>query len=133
MENASKALLIGGSILIAMLTISIGLNLFMNYRDMGSSYERNLEATEIQKFNVNFTKFEERQDITIQEIVSLANFVREYNADNETEITVFLNSDNLADNENLIDIVKEKNKQLFKTSSIRYNSESGLVENITFR
>ena len=78
MENASKALLISGGILVAMLVISIGVYLFASYSDVGSSYEQTMEATEIQKFNVNFTKFEGRDDITIHEILTLANFAKQY-------------------------------------------------------
>ena len=78
MENASKALLISGGVLIAILVISIGVYLFTSYSDIGSSYEQNMSTAEIQKFNVNFTKFEGRDDITIHEIVTLVNFAKQY-------------------------------------------------------
>ena len=82
MENASKAVIIAGSILIGIIVISIGVFLFMKYRETGTLYEQNAKSAEIQKFNQNFTKFEGREDITIYEIVSLANFAREYNEKN---------------------------------------------------
>ena len=81
MENATKALLMAGGVLIAILIISIAVFLFTTYGSLGQSYEQTLSKTEIQKFNGNFTKFEGREDISIQEIVTLTNFVRDYNID----------------------------------------------------
>lgn len=132
MENASNALLIGGGILIAMLILSIGVYLFTNYSDLSASYERTMETTEIQKFNEKFLKFEGRQDITIQEIVSLANFAREYNKENGTNIVVLLQNTNLADNnKNLIEKIEND------TENVKYKAEiptyNGLVEKIVFK
>lgn len=56
MENASKALIIAGSILITLIVISLGIVVFNNFRD---SSERNssLTAEEIANFNNQFTKY----------------------------------------------------------------------------
>lgn len=141
MENASNALLIGGGILIAMLILSIGVYLFINYSDLSASYERTMETTEIQKFNEKFLKFEGRQDITIQEIVSLANFAREYNKENGTNIVVLLQNTkqntNLADNNiNLIEKIIENDTEN-DTENVKYKAEiptyNGLVEKIEFK
>lgn len=143
MENASKALLISGGILIAMLIISIGVVLFSNSSELGSSYEQTLESTEIQKFNEKFLKFEGRDDIRIQEIVSLANFANQYERQTGTKISVFLSGkgnlvEGISDkNEYLIDIIKENLSSKFKCKKegIDYfieGSEKGKVESITF-
>lgn len=56
MENASKALIIAGSILIALVVISLGIVVFNNFRD---SAEKNadLTAQEVGDFNSQFTKY----------------------------------------------------------------------------
>lgn len=133
MENASKALLISGGILIAMLIISIAVFLFANYNGLGTSYEQTLDASEIQKFNEKFLKFEGRKDITIQEVVSLANFAREYNAETGSSIQVMLQGSNLVDNNELTEKIKsEMDKainQKYKATIAPYNR---LIERITF-
>lgn len=88
MENASQALIIAGTILIALIILSIGVYLVSNYRQVGESYEQTKEITEITKFNTNFTKFEEREDITAQEIITLKNFAKNYDKQNDTTTTV---------------------------------------------
>lgn len=130
MENASNALLIGGVILIAMLILSIGVYLFANYNDLGTSYERTMETTEIQKFNEKFLKFEGRENITIQEIVSLANFAREYNKENGTNIKVILDSINLAENTNLIKKIEEDTENTKYKATI--SSYDKLIQEIKF-
>lgn len=140
MENASKALLISGGILIAMLVLAIGVYLFSSYKGLGSSYNRNIDATEIQKFNSNFTKFEGRTDIKIQEIVSVAKFAKQYEEKNEIATIVYLEGEgNLAqkNEENLIEIIQDKSASddgeiiKFSTGEIFYN-DNGMVSKISF-
>ena len=88
MENASKALLIAGGILIAILIVTVAVYLFANYSSIGESYGQTLQTTEIQKFNENFTRYEGREDITIQEIITLYNYVEEYKEKTGAEITI---------------------------------------------
>ena len=90
MENASQALIIAGTILIAMIVLSVGVYLVANYSRVGESYEQTQIATEITKFNANFLKFAERTDITAQEIATLYNFVKNYNTNNDPDIEIIV-------------------------------------------
>ena len=139
MENATKALLIAGGILIAMLVISIGILIFMNYREAGTEIALRISTTQIQKFNSNFTKFEGREDITIQEIVSLANFVKDYNEKNNTDIKVIVRgiaSANLADisrdSAQQIKIMEENKDNKYIVNLIKTGND-GLVTEIYFQ
>lgn len=89
MENASQALIIAGTILIAMIVLSLGVYLVANYSRVGESYEQTQTTTEITKFNTNFTKFIGRTDITAQEIITLKKFAENY--DNENGTTTIVN------------------------------------------
>ena len=130
MENASKAMLISGGVLIAMLVISIGVYLFANYSNIGSSYEQKMESTEIQKFNVNFTKFEGRDDITIHEIVTLVEFTKQYKKQTEIDIPVTIGSDELKDNDT-VELIKANMDIVFELQDLEYNN-SGKVKSIYF-
>lgn len=144
MENASKALLISGGVLIGMLVISIGVYLFATYSDAGSSYEQTMQATEIQKFNTNFTKFEGRTDITIHEIITLANFAKQSQEKNGTQTSVYIqgktelveylqaNSTLGSVDEKIIEnLIKENLTQRFTCQSISYAND-GKVNSISF-
>lgn len=78
MENASKALLIAGTVLIAILMVSIAVYLFSLYSNQSKEYHATISEIELQKFNSNFDVYVGRSDITAQEIVTVVNLSKEY-------------------------------------------------------
>lgn len=137
MENATKALLIGGGILIAMLVIGVGVLIFNNYGEASLTYEQTLQATEIQKFNVNFMQFEGREDISIHEIVTLANFVKQYNnkVEENIKVKVLISGEGDALTKDMTGIIKKYPDKKFRCRNIEYftdGSESGKVNSIEF-
>ena len=78
MENASKALLIAGGILITMIILTIGVTLYSMYSNQSKEYNQIITTTEIQKFNSKFDVYVGRTDITAQEVASVVNLAKEY-------------------------------------------------------
>ena len=70
MENASKALIIAGSILLAILIVAMGVRIFNGARN--SADTTTLDSTEISMFNQKFEKFSGKQ--TGSSIKSLCSF-----------------------------------------------------------
>ncbi len=94
MENASKALIIAGAILIAILLISVGLVVFNSTKgvtDQAGELGRTMSA---EVFNNQFTQyFGDR--VSASNANQLLNRVKSYNSSkgtNEPEITINLNS-----------------------------------------
>ena len=56
MENASKALIIAGAILLAILLISLGIMIFTQAQDTVTN--SGMSEAEVQSFNSKFTKYE---------------------------------------------------------------------------
>lgn len=134
MENASQALIIAGTILIAMIVLSIGVYLVSTYSVVGESYDQSKATAELVKFNSRFTAFEGRDDITAQEIVTLSNYVKGYNTENDPDINFV---PNIVGNE--IEFIKQNapdedgNLTYFKCigeDCIQYTN--GKVSSITF-
>lgn len=96
MENASQALIIGGTILIAIIVLSMGVYLFTTTSKVGEGYHQAQEIAELAKFNARFTAFEGRKDITAQEIITLVNYVINYNKNNDPDIEVWVEGKNFA-------------------------------------
>ncbi len=139
MENASNALLISGGILIAMLIIAIAVVIFSNYGELGQTYDQTLQATEIQKFNTNFLKFEGKTDISIQEIVTLANFAKQYKEQTETDIKVIIQGEgNIVSKGDTTKLIKEYSNKKFKCGNITdqnyftEGNEIGKIKSINF-
>lgn len=137
MENASNALLISGGILIAMLIIAMGVIIFSNYSEIGQTYDQTLQATEVQKFNANFLKFEGKTNITIQEIVTLANFVKQYNEKAGTNVEVLIVGVGSILKKDGTALIKDNLDKKFKciSNNIKYfddGNEKGMIRSIQF-
>lgn len=137
MENASKALLMAGGVLIAIIVISIGVFLFLSYGEIGSNYEETTATNEVMKYNTNFTKFLGRQDITIQEIVSTISFAdnNEIRAGVVTKVFIRNSVQNGKSDEELTELITSNSGKLYKLDDIKsedYDQTTGKIKEITF-
>ena len=139
MENASKALLIAGAILLAIMILTVGIILYRNFSDTTEIYSYNLSTIELDKFNTKFEVFRGRKDITAQEIASLINIVVEYKKKTPINVVVIVNDIPYGESDNTIDFLKdnlydEVNDKIitFECENIGYNSVKE-VNSITFR
>ena len=57
MENATKALLIAGSVLVAILLIAMGMKIFNSTSETTQQSQATMDATAITTFNTQFTGF----------------------------------------------------------------------------
>ena len=76
MENASNALLMVAAVLIGVMIISIGVYLFSVFGDSTSAIEKQIEQSQIAKFNSQFTKFEGLENCTIYDVVTTINLAQ---------------------------------------------------------
>ena len=88
MENASKALIIAGAILISILLISIGIILINSGRDITSTGASQMQSQKISAFNNKFLAYEGKKKGS--EISGLIGEVNASNAsDSEHQVTVY--------------------------------------------
>lgn len=78
MENASKALLIAGGILLVMLIIGLLIFSWSKFSDFYNQSDELAEIEDITKFNLQFTNYENRK-VYGYELISLANKIADYN------------------------------------------------------
>ena len=79
MENASKALLMAGGILIALLVISALILMFNQIGDYGKSQEEMKRNSQLVEFNKDFERYLDDKGITGADVISLINKVVDYN------------------------------------------------------
>ncbi len=131
MENASKALIIAGAILLAILLISLGIMIFNQAQDTVTN--SGMKEAEVTAFNGKFLKYEGKQKGTmvkslVQEV--LANNAGENNAERQVTITstVVVKSSS-GDKNYKTDAVKNNTTY---TISLDYD-RNGLVNNINIK
>ncbi len=138
MENASKALIIAGGVFLAIVILVIAVELFVGYAKIAENYEDRLEINEISKINKEFTKYEGREDITIQEIVTAAKTAHKYKERQLIEVLLSGTTGNLADynNNQIIEIIKKDSddnvEQNYYKATLESDDNTGLIKIIKF-
>ena len=82
MENASKALILAGGMLIGVIILSIAAYLFATFGGTSRNIQAQVDSRVLAEFNNNFEKYLESKT-TIHDIVSLASFAKKNNQDFE--------------------------------------------------
>ena len=126
MENASKALLIAGSILIVILLIAFGMRIVNYSSGPVDSVEDTMKTTEIATFNSKFLQYAGTNK-SLSQVKSLANMIIAHNA-TDTKYKVLFNGKDKAS-----EITGEVLKISEGTHSIAvgYDDNTGLVNSIT--
>lgn len=83
MENASKALIMAAEVLIGIVVLGIFSFLFVRMGSISKTIHKNIEADKLLIFNNHFDDYSGRIDITANDIVSVINFAKKANKDNE--------------------------------------------------
>ena len=141
MENASNAIIIAGVILIAMVVIGIGVYLVGQYSAVGESYEQKRTLAEIEKYNSHFTTFENRTDITTQEVVTLLRYNEQYNkktgikADISVSPSISDEIGKIEENSKNVEKINSKTVKYpgYECTKIEYDNSTGRVKLIVFK
>ena len=137
MENASKALIMAGGILIAMLIIGSLVLLFTSLADYQNNESINAKQSQVAEFNNQYEPFN-KDNLTLNELKSIYNKIisnnkkyPEYEIEtNIEEIYRNIATDDFTNNK----IVSEDDKQtkIFKCTGIKYEGIDGRISAIYF-
>lgn len=127
MENATRALLIAGGVLIAIIILSVLVITLQRTGNVSRGYDQTVQTEEITIFNSNFTKYL-GQDLTIHQVVTIYNFAKS----NNVSCNKHYDEDNIKDDLDGITINAEgKRMQNTYKISISYGTD-GYVSGISF-
>ncbi len=136
MENASKAIIMAGGILISLVIISILVILFGSIGDRYKAEDDALLIKQLEEYNRQFVKYDNNKGLYGSELLSLANLADDYNKrllnsvnedinskfykESEIKITVTIyniTGTELKDNDG--NVIKNKNGKILKQYSKR--------------
>lgn len=87
MENASKALIIAGEMLIAILVIGLLVYINILFGKFSSNMNKQMSESQIYEFNNKFYVYSGRYNITVTEIASMINLAKQTNDANQLDRT----------------------------------------------
>ena len=131
MENASKALLIAGGVLVLLLILSVGVFLYSEFSNQTEEYKEIITTTEIRKFNSNFDVYIGRTNISAQEVATVVNLSNKYNGQVSIEI---YNKGNLLQNYDgseafIIEFIDDT----FSCTDSQYDDSTGKIIKLKFK
>lgn len=139
MENASKALILAGGILIGILIISLGVYIINISTSFSEKYDDRIVENEINTHNNKFLIY--AKDITPQEMVSLYNLVKENN-NKYIDRKVVLKIDGTDANFDMIEIMQgatitETGEQIkveapYKLTKVLYNETTRFIKQMEY-
>lgn len=96
MENASKALIIAGGVLIGVLILSLWVYLFTTFGITASEINVQADQTKITQFNSQFTAYEGKEGLTIYDVITVFGYAKEnnnyYEDNSDYKVTVSLDT-----------------------------------------
>ena len=152
MENASKALIMAGEILIAVLIITLLIYGYTNINQLTMQEKKEAEAQQLQAFNSEYESYNKKllRGVDVVSVINKA-INNNYKYENEEyyNITIeFLiksaidnssvemekkhNMNSLSIIQNNIDAFKEFKSRIFDCKEVRYNKESGRINYMYF-
>ncbi len=137
MENASKALLMAAGVLIGLMIFSLAAYLFTQFGGTSAQIHENIETSQIEEFNSQFTSYQVQDRVTIHDIVSMANLATQNNqyyefpkqtaTGNNNYIAVILNGNSIEYGFGTgRDVIEEKYNELISREVNSINNTSGL-------
>lgn len=146
MEDAVKALLIAAGVLIGLMIIALGVALFSSLNKYTEETQNRIEENALQKFNEQFTKYINYEDLTIQDIVTVANIAYENNKNYDLTAQNGYNyyvTIKIGDTQEIQETIKDEIAQLLKDNSakkykctnenVKINPNTGRVYEVIFQ
>lgn len=126
MENASKALLIAGGILIALVLIVLFINMYGRVSNIRNEQEKQQEAEQLAAFNAGFEAYNKRV-MYGADVITLINKAKE-----SKQYTITVNAP--AEFNKLSSLTDEQKKELttilYKCTEMKYDSKTGRINYI---
>lgn len=139
MENASKALIMAGTILIALMIIALGVQLIHTYANFTAQNEQDIANQQKIQYNVKFEKFKDKE-LSFQDVITITNLAREYNEKYDIKdikndgITVIFGVSDYSKSEINISeqLTKHNPEKEYKIQKIEYN-DNGIVKSVAIK
>ena len=141
MENASKALLMAGAILIGIIVLGAFSFLFIRASDFASSYEEDIAEQEVIEFNVAFEEYLGRKNLTGHDVLTVINLANDYNERVSLDAITVVIDNRIVNNLDLTTILNEDipprgdepgQKAVYSCDNILYDNGTKRVRAVEF-
>lgn len=136
MENASKALLMAGAVLLLMLVLTFSVYFVKKLGGQTSELYSNIKQSDIDEFNQQFFNYDGKDNLRIHDVISIINLAKNNNQSERFPIIIKVK----VDGEEMQDISNDAIKEMLSNQEninakysciVEYGKNKNLVENVT--
>ncbi len=131
MENASKALLISAGVLMAILLLSLFAYIIRQMGASTSGIYSTLSQHEISEFNQKFLNYEGRENLSIQDVVTIVNLAKDNNKSEKRPTIIEVKVDDLSLANKTLDeinnLIKDNLNTTYSCSEVKISTSTLLV------
>ncbi len=134
MENASKALIIAGSILLAMMILSLVVYVASSMTGIAESEERRTLAEQTAEFNKSYLSYNKSR-MYGTDVISVYNKAEDNNTKNKDNAEYKIDIKVLDEKGNSIQVSRDQEFKMtiFKCENVEYSQITGRVNKMTFK
>lgn len=124
MENASKALIMAAGVLIGIMILSLAVYLFATFGSTSAELHKQKETDQLNQFNSQFTSYEGKEDITIYDVITVANLATENNKYYEFDTNTSMpTNDKVSDNYIWVELYDSSLKGIYSYGKDKTNND----------
>lgn len=134
MENAAKALVIAGGVLLGVLTLTLLVYMFSNMSIVGNAQAERKENERLQAWNAEWEAYNKKL-LYGAEVLTVINKAKENNNEyeNNSMYRVDIHVKSKTDKELTIQEISNLKTSIFTCESVTYGNETGRISEMTFK
>lgn len=134
MENAAKALVIAGGVLLGVLTLTLLVYMFSNMSIVGNAQAERKENERLQAWNAEWEAYNKKL-LYGAEVLTVINKAKENNNeyDNNSMYRVDIHVKSKTDKELTSQEISNLKTSIFTCESVTYGNETGRISEMTFK
>lgn len=134
MENASKALIIAGGILLAMMILSLVVYVSLSMSDIAESEDRRTLAEQTTEFNKSYLSYNKSR-VYGTDVITVYNKAEDNNIKNNDNMDYRIEINILDENGKNLNVSRDQEFKMtiFKCENVEYNQTTGRIKKMTFK
>lgn len=132
MENATNGLIMAGSVLVAIIVLSLMVYMFSSMGSIAKNFQENIDLTAVQKFNEPFEKYIGKDNLTVHDVMTAYNLAEKINTEAGMKV-VEISGIKAQDMKDMSSFLSSEKRYVCLEKTVKYSSETQKISFLEFK
>ncbi len=132
MENATNGLIMAGSVLVAIIVLSLMVYMFSSMGSIAKNFQENIDLTAVQKFNEPFEKYIGKDNLTAHDVMTAYNLAEKINTEAGMKV-VEISGIKAQDMKDMSSFLSSEKRYVCLEKTVKYSSETQKISFLEFK